>query len=156
MKAIKAIILLGLLFILPGYAERSYAQAAFKLANVLQSNMVIQQGKPLRLWGTAKPGDVIKINADWTDNVAAAHADETGNWIRQIKVPKAIPGDFKPHTMVIIDGNDNIKLTNLLIGDVWFCIGQSNMDMPVTAVPILTYRGVLNYKEEIAAANFPA
>ena len=156
MKAVRAIILVGLVVILSGYIGRSHAQTAFKLANVLQSNMVVQQGKPLRLWGTAKPGDVIKINADWTDNVITAKTDETGNWIGQIKVPKAKPGDFKPHTVVIIDGNDNIKLSNLLIGDVWFCVGQSNMDMPVTAVPILTYRGVLNYQDEIAAANFPA
>lgn len=156
MRAAKAIILFGLGFILSGYIERGHAQTVFKLANVLQSNMVVQQGKPLRLWGNAKPGDAIKINADWTDNVVTAHADDTGNWIGQIKVPKAKPGDFKPHTLVIIDGDNNIKLTNLLIGDVWFCVGQSNMDMPVTAVPILTYRGVLNYQDEIAAANFPA
>jgi len=152
---VRAIILIGFVFILSGWVGTK-AQTAFKLANVLQSNMVMQQGKPLRLWGTAKPGDVIKIKADWTDKVITAHADEQGNWIGGIKVPKATPGDFKPHTMVIIDGNDNIKLSKLLIGDVWFCVGQSNMDMPVTAVPILTYRGVLNYQDEIAAANFPA
>ena len=152
---VRVIILVGFVFILSGQVGAN-AQSAFKLANVLQSNMVVQQGKQLRLWGTAKPNDVIKINADWTNKVTTTHANEDGNWIGEIKVPKAMPGDFKPHTMVIINGNDNIKLSNLLIGDVWFCVGQSNMDMPVTAVPILTYRGVLNYQDEIAAANFPA
>jgi sialate O-acetylesterase len=148
---------LALIF-LTGFGLKSNAQTAtsFKLANLLQSNMVIQQAKPLRVWGTANPGDIISINADWTGNVTTARADEQGNWLGEIKVPKAIPGNFKPHTLVVIDGNDNIKLDNLLIGDVWFCVGQSNMDFVVEPALMLTYRGVLNYQTEIAAANYPA
>ena len=136
------------------FAATTVAQS-FKVAAVLQSNMVIQQNKPLRLWGTAKPGDRIKINTDWADRVVTAVADENGNWLGHIKVPKAIPGDFKPHTIVIIDGNDNIKLDNLLIGDLWFCVGQSNMDMPVNEERNWTYRGVIDFEKEVAAANFP-
>lgn len=152
MKILKALILTAL----TGYITTANAQTTFKLANILQSNMVIQQGKPLRLWGTAQPGDAIKINADWTSHVVTTHADAQGNWIGQISVPKTTAGNFTPHNMVIIDGNENIHLTNLLIGDVWFCAGQSNMDMPMKAVLMLTYRGVLNYESEIAAANYPA
>jgi sialate O-acetylesterase len=146
------------LIFLTGLGLKSYAQTtpAFKVANLLQSNMVIQQDKPLRVWGTAKPGDIIKINADWTGKVTTTQADAQGNWLGEIKVPKAIPGNFTPHTMVIIDGNDNIKLDNLLIGDVWFCVGQSNMDFVMEPALMLTYRGVLNYQSEIAAANYPA
>jgi len=142
------------LFMLSGFITTSHAQT-FKLANVLQSDMVIQQGKPLRVWGTAKPGDHISINVDWTGHVATALADDQGNWTGRISVPKTTPGNFKPHTMIIIDGNNNIKLTNLLIGDVWFCVGQSNMDMPVGALPMMSYRGVLDYQNEIPAANYP-
>lgn len=127
----------------------------FKLASILQSNMVIQQNKPFRVWGTAKPGDHITINTDWTDRVTTATADANGDWIGDVKVPKATPGDFKPHTIVVIDGNDNIKLNNLLIGDLWFCVGQSNMDMPVGEEKAFTYRGVLNFEKEEAAANLP-
>lgn len=127
----------------------------FKLASVLQSNMVIQQNKPFRVWGTAKPGDHIKINTDWTGRVTTAVAGANGNWIGEVKVPKAVPGDFKPHTIVVIDGNDNIKLDNLLIGDLWFCVGQSNMDMPVGEEKPWTYRGVLDFEKEVAAANLP-
>lgn len=126
-----------------------------KLASILQSNMVIQQNKPFRIWGTAKPGDQVKINADWTGRVTTAVAGADGNWIGEVKVPKAIPGDFKPHIMVVIDGNDNIKLDNLLIGDLWFCVGQSNMDMPVGEEKPWTYRGALDFEKEVAAANYP-
>ncbi len=127
----------------------------FKLANILQSNMVIQQNKPFRLWGTAKPGDRIKLNTDWTDRVTTAVADENGNWIGEVKVPKAHSGDFKPHVIVVIDGNDNIKLDNLLIGDLWFCLGQSNMDMPVAEEKPWTYRGVPDFEKEVANASYP-
>lgn len=132
------------------------AQAqAFKLANVLQSNMVIQQNKPFRIWGTAKPGDRIRINADWTGRLFTAITDANGSWIGSVKVPKAIPGDFKPHIITVADGSGSIKLDNLLIGDVWFCVGQSNMDMPVGAELNWTYRGALDFEKEVAAANFP-
>jgi sialate O-acetylesterase len=130
-QAAKYIILTCLTLAFSVCAVTCSAQSTFKLAAILQDNMVLQQGKPLRVWGTAKPGDVIKINADWTDRVSTAHADEQGNWIGQINVPKITAGNFTPHVMVIIDGNDNIKLSNLLIGDLWLCAGQSNMDMPV-------------------------
>lgn len=151
----KYIISTCLTIALSAYAVRGMAQSTFKLAAILQDNMVLQQGKPLRVWGTAKPGDVIKINADWTDRVSTAHADDQGNWIGEIKVPKTTPGNFTPHVMVIIDGNDNIKLSNLLIGDVWLCAGQSNMDMPVERMDMMTYHGVLDVDKEIAAANYP-
>jgi len=142
--------------LLSGFFITGRAKSAFKLAGVLQSNMVVQQGRPLRLWGTAKPGDRLSINTDWTGRVVTTVADANGNWIGQIGVPKTTPGNFTVHTIVVIDGNDNIKLTNLLIGDVWFCVGQSNMDMPVNEEKIMTYRGVLDFENEIAAANYPA
>ncbi|MGN6179919.1 MAG: sialate O-acetylesterase [Mucilaginibacter sp.] len=128
---------------------------AFRLANVLQSNMVIQQNKPFHVWGIAKPGDHIKIDADWASHITTTVADANGNWVGDIKVPKAIPGDFKPHTLVVMDGDNNIKLDNLLIGDLWFCVGQSNMDMPLGAELNWTYRGALNFEKEVAAANYP-
>jgi sialate O-acetylesterase len=155
-RILKFVLLTLSAFIMLGHITVSHAQSTFKLANILQDNMVIQQGKPLRLWGTAKPGDAVKINVDWAGRVVTAHTDANGNWLGEIKVPKAKPGDFTPHTIVIIDGNDNIKLSNLLIGDLWFCVGQSNMDFVMDSVPLLTYRGVLNFRQEIANANYPA
>ncbi|RYY36290.1 MAG: sialate O-acetylesterase [Sphingobacteriaceae bacterium] len=129
--------------------------AAFKAANVLQSNMVVQQGKPFKLWGTANAGEMVKITADWIKEVNVK-AGDNGNWIAQISVPKAKAGDFTPHIITLKNGSETITFNNILIGDVWFCVGQSNMDMPVTEAMFLTYPGVLNYKDEIAAANFPA
>ncbi|RVU02039.1 sialate O-acetylesterase [Mucilaginibacter limnophilus] len=129
--------------------------AAIKVANVLQSNMVVQQGKPFKLWGAATAGEMVKITADWASAVTVK-AGTDGNWITQVSVPKAKTGDFTAHVITVDNGKETLKFTNILIGDVWFCVGQSNMDMPVTEAMFLTYPGVLNYKEEIAAANFPA
>lgn len=128
---------------------------SLKLAGILQSNMVIQQNKPFKVWGAAKPGDQVKISADWTGRVTTAAAGADGKWIGEIKVPKATPGDFKPHIITVTDGSGNIKLTNLLIGDLWFCVGQSNMDMPVGEEKAFTYRGVLDFEREVADARLP-
>jgi sialate O-acetylesterase len=153
LKSFRTFFLTGV--VIAGLIETTAAAQSFKTAAVLQSNMVIQQNKPLRLWGTAKPGDHIKINTDWKDRVVTVIADANGNWLGSIKVPKAVPGDFKPHTIVIIDGSENIKLDNLLIGDLWFCVGQSNMDMPVYEEKNWTYRGAIDFEKEVASANFP-
>jgi sialate O-acetylesterase len=129
--------------------------AVLKLANVLQSNMVIQQGKPFKLWGTATAGQIITVTTDWAAPVTAK-TNAAGNWIAQVNVPKVKPGNFTPHSITVNNGAETIKLTDVLIGEVWLCVGQSNMDMIVNEAMFLTYPGVVNYKEEIAAANFPA
>lgn len=128
----------------------------FTIANVLQSNMVIQQAKPFRLWGTAPEGDAITIQADWREDEITVHADKQGDWEGEIPVPVARQGNFDPYTITIIHKNDEITFTNILIGEVWLCAGQSNMDMPVDSLPTMTYPGVPNFKEEIANADYPA
>ncbi|RYD87051.1 MAG: sialate O-acetylesterase, partial [Sphingobacteriales bacterium] len=148
--------ILATLVVAGGFFTPAYAQTALKLANVLQSNMVIQQGKPFKLWGTAYAGTTIKLTADWNKAPVTATTDANGNWIAALDVPKAKPGDFTPHAITVQAGDNTVKLSDVLIGDVWFCVGQSNMDMIVTEANFIGYPGVLNYKEEIAAANFPA
>lgn len=148
-----------LAFMLVGVSVAGPVQATqkfvFKLANVLQSNMVVQQDKPFKLWGTAQPGETLVITTGW-GATARAKVNGYGNWTAAVDVPKARPGNFTPYTISIQHLEGTAQLSNILIGDVWFCVGQSNMDMPVTEAMFLTYPGVLNYKEEIAAAKFPA
>lgn len=128
----------------------------FTIANILQSNMVIQQARPFRLWGTAPEGNTIIIQADWTDQNVKVQADMQGKWTGEIPVPNAEPGNFAPHTITVNHKKNEITLTNILIGEVWLCAGQSNMDMPVDSLPFMTYPGVPNFKEEIADADYPA
>src|SRR3546814_397074 len=118
--------------------------------------MVVQQGGPFRMWGTAAPGDTVLRIASWApDAEMMTGTGKDGHWEGQLVVPRAVPGDFKPQTAYVISRNDTLSLSNLLIGDVWLCAGQSNMDMMVKKVEGW-YPGVLNYKQEVAEANYPA
>lgn len=128
--------------------------SVLKVANVLQSNMVVQQNKPFRVWGSAAAGDRIIILADWMVKDKTVRADAEGNWLTSIRVPKAIHGDFNPHTITIIGNNDTIKLQNILIGDVWMCTGQSNMTFMMDSIKGWG-PGVIDFKDEVAAADYP-
>ncbi|RYY33579.1 MAG: glycoside hydrolase family 88 protein, partial [Sphingobacteriaceae bacterium] len=74
--------------------------AAFKTANFFQSNMVVQQNKPFNIWGKAMPGEKITIKADWSTKQTTVTTDTGGHWRVKVKVPKAKPGDYTPHTLV--------------------------------------------------------
>lgn len=136
------------------YSPASFAAPPFSLANTIQSNMVLQQAKPFKVWGTAAKGTIIEVQADWMHQPVRTTATQQ-EWLTEIPVPKAKPGDFKPHTIRISSGTDTVWLKNVLIGEVWLCSGQSNMDMELK--PFLPWlRGVVNYEQEILHADYPA
>lgn len=102
-----------------------------RLTDALQSDMVIQQNKPLTIWGKAEPGRSVVIQADWLSAPTEVRAETNGNFMAVIPVPKAEKGDFTPHRIRVSAGNEEVELNNLLIGDVWICSGQSNMQFSV-------------------------
>ena len=123
------------------------------LPNVFSSNMLLQQNMQTALWGWALPNDSVKITAGWGQN-AAAKAGADGKWSTSIQTPKAIPGQPTPYTLTFEGTTNTVQLNNVLIGDVWVCSGQSNMEYNMNVVSGGT-RGVTNYASEIAAANYP-
>lgn len=129
------------------------ALSKLTVANVLQNDMVIQQGQPFKLWGTSRVGDTIRIEADWLDKPITVYAQQDNSWIGTLKVPKVDPGDFTARSIIISNTEDTIKLSNLLLGEVWFCAGQSNMEMKVGKVG--WYSGILNYPDIINEAHYP-
>ncbi|HTJ12552.1 MAG TPA: sialate O-acetylesterase [Dinghuibacter sp.] len=133
------------LILLAGAATRACAQESF--ASVLQNHMVIQQNKPFTVWGKAPAGHKLEVRADWTSPVTVT-ADDQGVWQAIIPVPAVKPGDYKKHEIRVIVSNEKaIVLNDLLIGEVWLCSGQSNMQFSMKTVKDST--------EEIAAANYP-
>ena len=125
----------------------------FKVADVLGDNMVIQRDKPFSIWGSAPQGDVVTVKVTWNSNSFTATAKSNNSW--QIIIPAA-PVNIKPQKIEIKDGDKTVTIKNILIGEVWVCSGQSNMDMPVDSVgPWFGYEGVVNYQQEIADANWP-
>ena len=119
----------------------SPARADVTLPKVIASHMVLQQDRPLPIWGWADPDEKIEVKLD--EAAAATKADEKGNW--QVVLP-AVKADGKPHGMTI-NGKNKIELDDILIGEVWLGSGQSNMEMGISATA--------GAKEEIAAANYP-
>ena len=163
---IRSLIALMLLLVFTGYAGACFASpvrsnnkittdSLFKTANIFQSNMVLQQNKPFTIWGYATAGDKITIKGDWTTKTTTVIATDSNTWRGSIKVPEAIPGNFTPHVLTVTAGDKTVTFSNLLIGDVWLASGQSNMQFGVKGEKGKD-NGVLNYDEEIAAANYPA
>lgn len=95
-----------------------------KLANIFQSGMVLQRDLPIKLWGTAKPQTEVAVNGQKTIS------QEIGTW--EIELP-ALPAGG-PHEFKIQSEGETILLQNVLMGDVWLCSGQSNMELPMSRV----------------------
>jgi len=123
------------------------ANAKVLPAACFTDNMVLQQKTKVTLWGTEAANKSFSIVTSWNNKSYTALADAQGNW--RIKV--ATPSYGGPYNIRFNDG-DTSSIKNILIGEVWICSGQSNMEMPVTS----GYGDVLNLQQELAdAANYP-
>ena len=129
------------LLIGPGLAANP-AQANVRLPSVIGEGMVLQRDMPVPIWGWAEPGEEIAVKL--ADHEVQGKADETGKW--SVKLPAMPAGG--PYEMAVTDKSKNpIRLSNIMIGEVWICSGQSNMEMGIACV--------LNAEQEIAAARYP-
>lgn len=111
--------------------------------NVFQSNMVLQRDKPIGVWGWAGPGEVITVT--FAGNTASVKAAEDGAW--KVQLP-ALEASAEPRSMMITGSDRTIMLENILVGDIWLCGGQSNMEFEIAKV--------VGGNLEIVSANFPA
>jgi sialate O-acetylesterase len=125
------------------------AHAELRLASPVKDNMVLQQRIPLPVWGTASPGE--KVTVVFGRQKVSATADSNGQWRVTLKPLKA-RRDQTPAAMTVT-GCDTagvasiVVVTNVLVGEVWICSGQSNMEWPVSASA--------NAKAEIEQADYP-
>lgn len=122
-------------------ASSGIARADVKLPKVLASNMVLQQKQAIPIWETADAGEEVTVSIG--NNKATAKAGDDGKW--SVKLNEMTAGGSPVE--VVIKGKNEIKLTNVLIGEVWVASGQSNMEWSVAASA--------NPKEEIEAAKHP-
>lgn len=123
------------------------------MPNVIGNNMVLQQNTQVPLWGWATAGTSVTITASWGET-ATTTAAITGKWMTKIQTPVAIPGQAPTYTLTITGPSNTITYSNILIGEVWLCSGQSNMWFQMNYIDA-TYPGVVDYATEIAAANYP-
>lgn len=123
------------------------------VANIIGNNMVLQQNTKIPLWGWAAASTVVEIEASWGQS-ASTVADSDGKWKAEIQTPVAISGQAPQYTITFKGPANTITFTNILVGEVWFCTGQSNMWMPMSYYSS-SMPGVVNYQAEVAAANYP-
>lgn len=121
-------------------------ETALKFADLLTDNMVIQQNKPFKVWGYAPAGQEVKITADWLSSSIVVKTEDDGSFMGLIQVPPAQKGDYSEHRISLESGEQIVSIENLLIGDVWLCSGQSNMQFGMDEV--------INSEQEIAQANY--
>jgi len=129
----KLVIVSLLLFILP-----LFLQAKVKLPLLVGNGMVLQRDTKLMIWGWASPSEKVKI--EFIGNTYQTKADKEGNW--KVELPALAAGG--PYSMKV----NEIEIHNILIGDVWLCSGQSNMELPLRRVLDL-------YNDEIQNVNNP-
>ncbi len=101
-------------------------QANVVLPAVFGSGMVLQQKEKVKIWGKAKPNSLLSITASWDKLNHQTKVDAAGNWNIKIQTPKA----GGPYEISFNDGQ-KLVINDILIGEVWLCSGQSNMEMPV-------------------------
>lgn len=109
---------------------QSNNQSKFKMPSIFSDNMVLQQKSFVAIWGKAKPNSQIKIETGWKQK-ATAKAKNDGSWIAKIKTPKA----GGPYEMKVYSEDTVFVFKNILVGEVWLCSGQSNMEMPLAGWP---------------------
>lgn len=121
-------------------------QAKVSLPAFFTDHMVVQQNSLLILPGTANAGSQVTVEVGWDTRKYSCQAAADGSFRIEIPTPKA----GGPYTITLSDG-EKLVLNQVLSGEIWFCSGQSNMEMPVGG-----WGNVLNHEEEISAANHPS
>ncbi|MEP0368010.1 MAG: sialate O-acetylesterase [Cyclobacteriaceae bacterium] len=104
----------------------SQIYAQLELPALFGKNMVLQQNAETSIWGSTDPKASVQIDASWMEKVVKIKSEKDGKWKTSIPTPEA----GGPYEITITSGQ-SIKLTNVMIGEVWLCAGQSNMEMPM-------------------------
>lgn len=104
----------------------AFAFAKIQLPKVLGDNMVLQQHAEVKLWGKSDSKKDIVIKTSWDDKTYKTKADGAGNWMVQVQTIEA----GGPYTISFDDG-DKLVLNDILLGEVWVCSGQSNMEFTI-------------------------
>ncbi|MDR2804127.1 MAG: glycoside hydrolase family 3 C-terminal domain-containing protein [Dysgonamonadaceae bacterium] len=117
-------------------------QAQLRVSGIFADNMVIQQNEPVKIWGWASVGE--KITVEFAGKTAIAKTQKDGSW--EVVLP-ATKTASAPFILEIKTKKESVKFQNILVGEVWLCAGQSNMEWTVAQSA--------DAEKEIAAADYP-
>lgn len=139
--------IIGLL-ILAALAGCGKTPSGLELPSLIGDNMLLQQKTEIAIWGKASPGNKIEVSASWQSNGQAV-TGEDGKWSVSLATPEA----GGPYSITITARDTSLTINNVLIGDVWVCSGQSNMEMPLAGWP--PNDTIMYSAQTIASASVP-
>ena len=140
MNRLKVVFII-LLFLL---SSLNFLIAQLHFGSVFTDNMIIQREKPIKVWGYAKPGESLSVF--FQEKSMEIKADKHGRWSATFP-PSAHGGPF---ALTAKTKNEHIAIENVMVGELWFASGQSNMEMPIAG-----WGCIDNYAKEISEANYP-
>lgn len=126
--------------------------AGVQLASPFTSHMVLQCDLSVPVWGTAAPGE--KVTVEFAGQKKSATAGTDGRWRVELDALKP-SAESRALTVTGSQTTQPLRLNDVLVGEVWLCSGQSNMDFTVAKTKKYYFAGVTNEAAEVAAANFP-
>jgi len=124
-------------------ASNQSLSAELRLPNIFGDGMVLQRGKPAAIWGWAAPGEEVKVT--FSEQEATTRADAEGRWLARLAPMKA---NARGATLDVAAGDERRRVADVLVGDVWICGGQSNMEWSM--------RASRDADLEISSADYPA
>ena len=145
--SIKAFALFAALTLAQTVSADESSTGALKLAAIFGDNMVLQQQQAVPIWGWTAPG--ANVTVKFAGQTKSTRANDQGRWT--VKLSK-LQASAKPQSLEIESGTIKV-FTNILVGEVWLCSGQSNMEKPIGNQP--GQKPCFNAPEELAAANYP-
>ncbi len=120
----------------------SVAAEPLRLPAIFSDHMVLQQGTPVAVWGWADAGDEVTVT--FNGQSVSDTADAEGEWRVNLKPLQA---SAEPAELIVKSGDETLTVRDVLVGEVWLCSGQSNMEWRV--------ENVNNAEQEVADANWP-
>ncbi len=145
--SIKAFALLAAVAFAHAVSADETNKASLKLPAIFGDNMVLQQQQVVPIWGWSAPGATVVVK--FAGQSKSTRANDQGRWT--VKLAK-LQASATPQSLTIESGTTKV-FTNILIGEVWLCSGQSNMEKPIGNQP--GQKPSFNAPEELAAANYP-
>lgn len=128
-------------WMLAALAGAAFSLGAVETAPIFSDYMVLQRDTPIRVWGTGRPGEAVKVT--FRETSLSATADRNGDW--KVELPAA-PASAEGAVLTVA-GDNTLQFKDVLVGDIWLCVGQSNMQWGL--------KGITGAAEIVKAAENP-
>ncbi|MEI6752278.1 MAG: sialate O-acetylesterase [Paludibacter sp.] len=106
------------------------SKSEIKVTSILGNNMVLQRNTEVKLWGKATPNETLTIKTSWNKQSYKTPVNDQGEWLVKVRTTEA----GGPYDIKINSSKENLTINNILLGEVWFCSGQSNMQMTMAGI----------------------